>query len=287
MREVTDRRQAGAGTMAQINQFGYGWVTPVLAFLLSYLGCLLGLLATARARRAARPARARWLVLGAWAIGGTGIWVMHFMAMIGFSVAGSGIGYDVAVTIASWLAAVIVVGVGLFIVGYGRPSVWKILAAGLLTGVGVVAMHYSGVSAMRLNGTVSYDRNLVIASVVIAVVAATVALWFTVAIRSVKWIAVAAGVMAVAVCGMHYTGMYAMNVHLHTDGTDLTGVSALDFVLPIVGFVVAVIVVLGYALLAETTGDDRPAGRRPGPPPPSHVDRPVNGYSKTGGRARF
>jgi NO-binding membrane sensor protein with MHYT domain len=277
--------------MAQVSQFGYGLVTPVLAFLLSYLGCLLGLLATARARRAERPARARWLVLGAWSIGGTGIWVMHFMAMIGFGVAGSGISYDVAVTIASWLAAVIVVGIGLFIVGYGRPSAWKILAAGVLTGVGVVAMHYSGVSAMHVNGTISFDRNLVIASVVIAVVAATVALWFTVAIRSVKWIVVAAGVMAVAVCGMHYTGMYAMRVHLHPEGSELTGVSALDFVLPIVGFVLAVIVVLGYALLAETTADDKPtppAGRRV--PPPSPVDGRASSWAdsnKTAGRARW
>src|SRR4051794_41495730 len=126
-----------------VHQFEYGWVTPVLAYLMSVVGSLLGLTATVRARAALTSAlRARWLVLAAFAIGGTGIWTMHFLAMIGFAVDGTAVRFDVATTVASWLTAVIVVGVGLFIVGFGRPSSLKVLAAGLLTGAGVAAMHY-------------------------------------------------------------------------------------------------------------------------------------------------
>ncbi len=70
-----------------VDHFSYGWLTPGLAYFLSVLGSLLGLVCTVRARAMIDNARrARWLVLAAWAIGGTGIWVMHFMAMIGFSV---------------------------------------------------------------------------------------------------------------------------------------------------------------------------------------------------------
>ena len=76
--------------MAHLQHFAYGWATPVLAYLFSFLGCLLGLKATSRARMLPSGAvKARWLILAAWAIGGTGIWVMHFLAMIGFQVTGT------------------------------------------------------------------------------------------------------------------------------------------------------------------------------------------------------
>ncbi|OLB76588.1 MAG: signal protein, partial [Actinobacteria bacterium 13_2_20CM_2_71_6] len=215
--------------MPHIHHFAHGWTTPTLAYLLSYLGSLLGLVATARARQSASAAtRARWLVLGAWAIGGTGIWVMHFMAMIGFSVDGVPIGYDLTVTVASWLTAVIVVGIGLFIVGYGHATAWKVLAAGLFTGLGVAGMHYSGMAAMRMSAAINYDRVRVLLSVAIAVGAATAALWFTLVVRRARWIAVIAAIMAVAVSGMHYTGMSAVSVGLRDDTAQVSGFDALS-----------------------------------------------------------
>ncbi len=244
--------------VAHIHHFTYGWLTPTMAFLLSYLGSLLGLVATARARQSeSARIRARWLVLGAWSIGGTGIWVMHFMAMIGFSVEDTPLGYDIGVTVASWLTAVIVVGLGLFSVGYGRASVGKVLAAGLFTGVGVAAMHYSGMAAIELRGTIYYDRARVALSVVIAVVAATAALWFTLVARRLRWIAVIAAIMALAVTGMHYTGMSAMSVQQRTSGADVPGTDALSFVPALLIFVLAVVVALLYAILADPSAEER------------------------------
>ncbi|HKT04912.1 MAG TPA: MHYT domain-containing protein [Rugosimonospora sp.] len=244
--------------MATLHQFTYGLVTPVLAYGLSFLGSLLGLIATGRARDSAPGgARARWLVLAAWAIGGTGIWVMHFMAMLGFSVNGSAIRYDIQTTIASWLIAVIVVGVGLFVVGYGRPSVTKVLVGGALTGSGVAAMHYSGMEGMRMDATVGYSGPMVAASVVIAVVASTVALWFTLVVRKAAMVVPAAALMGVAVCGMHYTGMYAMRVHLHDSAVQLQGVDPMMFLVPIMIFVILVAVALAYAMLAAPSKRDR------------------------------
>lgn len=90
--------------MASAHQFAYGWVTPVRAYLLSFVGSVLGLVATVRARSAPTMAlRARWLVLAAFSIGGTGIWTMHFLAMIGFSVDGTPVRFDVPVTVARWI----------------------------------------------------------------------------------------------------------------------------------------------------------------------------------------
>lgn len=242
--------------VATINHLTYGWITPALAYLLSYLGSVSGLMATARARNTSdRRRRARWLILAAWAIGGTGVWAMHFMAMIGFTVDGSDVRFDLSITVASWLTAVVAVGIGLFIVGYGPRSVPRVLVAGLFTGFGVAGMHYAGMGAMRLGGSVSYDHFRVAMSVVVAVVAATVALWFTVSVGRARWIAGAAAIMGVAVVGMHYTGMSAVSVHLHPGEGPVEGIPPLDYVIPMLLFVLFVLFVLSAAVLSPA-GED-------------------------------
>jgi NO-binding membrane sensor protein with MHYT domain len=256
-----------------IDHFTYGAVTPVLSYTLSVLGSLLGLICTVRARATGDPGRrARWLLLAAWAIGGTGIWVMHFMAMIGFSAGEAPIRYDVSITIASWITAIVAVGIGLFIVGFGRPNIFKIVLAGIFTGCGVAAMHYTGMAAMRMPGDVSYDRTLFIASIVIAVVASTVALGFTVFLRKGVVLFIAALIMGVAVNGMHFTGMYAMRV-TEDDGKPVAGILPITFVAPIALFVTAVVVVLLTALINRSGADDNDGN---GDPTVRVVDLPTN-----------
>ncbi|EEP69706.1 integral membrane protein [Micromonospora sp. ATCC 39149] len=163
--------------MAEINHFEYGWITPALSYALSVLGSFLGLVCAGRIRTAGTTGqRVWWVTLASWAIGGTAIWSMHFMAMLGFAVEGTRIRYDVPLTVASALVAVAAVGIGLTTVGTGRISGLRIGAGGLFTGLGVAAMHYTGMAAMRLGGSLGYDRVRVALSVAIAVVAATVAL---------------------------------------------------------------------------------------------------------------
>jgi NO-binding membrane sensor protein with MHYT domain len=244
--------------MGEIDHFSYGLITPALAYTLSALGSLLGLTCTVRARSAHTTARRVWyLLLAAWAIGGTGIWVMHFIAMMGFGVSGVEIRYDVPVTTASALLAVTVVALGLFLVGLGRRHPAKIVVGGAFAGIGVASMHYTGMAAMRFDGSILYDERLVAASILIAVVAATVALWFTVTVRKATAIVASALVMGVAVSGMHYTGMAAMQVHLHSTGALPAGSSVFALLLPILLLVILVVVGLVYAVLAAPTAEDR------------------------------
>lgn len=234
--------------MADVHHFTYGLVTPGVAYVLSVLGSLLGLICTARVRTTrTKGQRAWWLLLAAWAIGGTGIWSMHFMAMLGFSVSGATIRYDVLLTAASAILAIAVVGIGLFIAGYGKRSGVRIALGGIFAGVGVAIMHYTGMGAMRLDGVVHYDRSLVIASVIIAVVAATVALWFTVTLQKKSAIAVGALVMGVAVTGMHYTGMASMSVTLGEQSLQAAGATAVTLLVPIA---LGVLVVMGGLVFA-------------------------------------
>ncbi|MFE9185159.1 MHYT domain-containing protein [Micromonospora haikouensis] len=244
--------------MAEINHFEYGWITPALSYALSVLGSFLGLVCAGRIRVAATTGqRVWWGILAAWAIGGTAIWSMHFMAMLGFAVEGTRIRYDVPITVVSALIAVVAVGIGLAIVGTGRVSALRIGVGGVFTGAGVAAMHYTGMAAMRLGGSLGYDGVRVALSVAIAVVAATVALWLAVTVRRALAVAASALVMGVAVNGMHFTGMSALSVHLHEKQGEITGAGFSTLLVPIVLAVIFVVVGLVYALLAAPTEEDR------------------------------
>jgi NO-binding membrane sensor protein with MHYT domain len=243
--------------MAEVHHFEYGWITPLMAYCLSVLGSFLGLICTARVRRLPTARRrVSWLILAAVAIGGTGIWVMHFMAMIGFGVVGSDIRYDVPTTALSAVVSVTVVGIGLFIAGLGKPTVVKVGIGGVLMGLGVNAMHYIGMAAMRIDGNVDYDMMRVGASIAIAVVAATVALALSVTVRTGTAIFGSAMVMGVAVCGMHYTGMSAMEVDLGAH-RNLAGATSMNLIAPIALAVVFVVMGLIYSVLAAPTDEDR------------------------------
>jgi NO-binding membrane sensor protein with MHYT domain len=241
----------------ELHHFTYGWLTPVLASALSIIGSWLGLVCAVRARDATSERRRVWmLILGACAIGGTGIWVMHFIALVGFSVPGSALQYEVSTTIASFLIVVVMVGFGLFVVGTGRPSVLKILVSGAVTGVSVALMHYTGVAAIHVHGEFTYDGNLVAASYVIAVVAATLALWLTTVVRRAGVIVVAALMMGTAVTAMHYTGMAAMRVRLDGSFGELPGVSGNWILAPIVLFVIGLAFAHANAVVALPSADE-------------------------------
>ena len=198
--------------MVSVHNFSYGLLNPLLGYAMSCLGAFLGLRCVILARAYEGAARARWLTLAAVSIGAVGIWAMHFIAMLGFSVPGEPILYNVPMTIGSMLIAVAVVGVGLFIVGFGDGGWPRLLAGGVIIGVGVAAMHYMGMGAMSMPGSMSYNAPLVALSVLIAIAAGTAALWIGTWVRSMAATLGAALVMGIAVTGMHYTGMAALHV---------------------------------------------------------------------------
>ncbi|MFF7446436.1 MULTISPECIES: MHYT domain-containing protein [unclassified Streptomyces] len=255
-----------------VDGFRYGAVTPVAAYLMACLGGALGLRCIVRSLLNDQSWKPGWLALGAASIG-CGIWTMHFIAMIGFQVEETRIRYDAGLTLLSLAVAVVVVGVGVFIVGYRGATTGNLALAGVVTGLGVAAMHYLGMYAMRLNGAIRYDPFTVALSILIAIVAATAALWAAVTIRGFLASLGASLVMGVAVSGMHYTGMAAVSVHVHgTTGGTWAGDSASSLLLPmllgpIIFLVLAGVVVMFDPLLVlgESDGDgheNRTASRR-------------------------
>ncbi|MFI8075049.1 MHYT domain-containing protein [Streptomyces sp. NPDC086033] len=243
-----------------VDGFRYGAVTPVAAYLMACLGGALGLRCIVRTLLGNQSWKAGWLALGAASIG-CGIWTMHFIAMIGFQVVETRIRYNAGLTVLSLAVAVVVVGIGVFIVGYRGASTLNLSFAGVITGLGVAAMHYLGMAALHLNGTIRYDATAVALSVAIAIVAATAALWAAVTIRGFLTSLGASLIMGVAVTGMHYTGMSAVSVHVHSrTGGSWAGDSPTSLLLPmllgpVIFLLLAGVVVMFDPLLVLGDGD--------------------------------
>jgi NO-binding membrane sensor protein with MHYT domain len=241
------------GSMGMISETGFGWLTPVLSYLMACVGGALGLRATLRAVHAPdRRSRRNWLISAAIAIG-TGIWTMHFIAMLGFAVVGTQVRYNVPLTLLSLIVAIVVVGVGVFVVAHGGGKPSSLFGGGLATGFGVAAMHYIGMSGVHIDGVIHYADWEVGASVVIATVAATAALWASLTIHNPLATLGASLVMGVAVSAMHYTGMAAVRVLVDPGAPPPSGATAMDFIFPLtVGLGSYLFLTAAYVGLSDT-----------------------------------
>jgi NO-binding membrane sensor protein with MHYT domain len=194
------------------NHIHYEPLLVALSYAISVLGSYTALqLAIAIPQAKDRATALGWVTGAAIALGGGGIWSMHFIAMNAADM-GMAVSYDAMLTFASLAIAILASGFGLYLVGRGGGGGARLLAAGTLTGLGVALMHYTGMAAMIMQAKISYDPRLFYGSLAIAVAAATVALWLAFNLRGNLQRFGSAIVMGIAVCGMHYTGMYAVKM---------------------------------------------------------------------------
>lgn len=254
--------------MEHLNHFTYGLTTPIVSYVMACIGAALGLRCTARALSTSGVEKRAWLLTAAFAIG-SGIWTMHFIAMLGFGIDGVTVRYDVPLTLLSLGVAVVVVGLGVFTVGYGKRVGRSVLLGGIGTGVGVAAMHYTGMAAVQVPGNVTYDVQLVALSVVIAIAAATAALLIMLFVRTLVGALGAALIMGVAVSAMHYTGMAAVRFNLTVGYDPIDGAAAMDFLFPMAlgmaVFLVSALIFVGLYPADEDSDDltDEPAADVP------------------------
>ncbi len=182
----------------------------VVAVLVSYTALRLA----ARVANVERQAARLWLCAGAVSMG-VGIWSMHFIGMLAFSLP-IALTYSVPVTIGSLLIAVLTSGFALTITSAAaQPSIARLGGGALVMGAGICAMHYSGMAAITIVPGIGYDPRWVALSALIAVGASFAALWLFYKLRygssavqrSLRL--AAALIMGLSICGMHYTGMAA------------------------------------------------------------------------------
>lgn len=224
-------------------------VSLAVAILFSF-----GALSISARIAAAKSPRAHlaWAVAGAASLG-FGIWSMHFIGMLAFSLP-CGIAYDPRVTLVSIVPGIVAGGVAVHLIGSRREVSLGTLALGaLLMGGGIGTMHYWGMAAVRLPGLLRYDARIVAISVLVAAACAFLAL----AMRCVPYLRAALGrystagssvVMGCAIAGMHYTGMDAA---VFFPAVGRASVAAVDQ--KMLALVIAVIDVLVVALVVAAT----------------------------------
>ncbi|MBP0461751.1 MHYT domain-containing protein, partial [Streptomyces montanisoli] len=196
-----------------VNGFSYGLVTPVAAFLAASLGGALGLRCVAPALRGRGRRRPAALVLGTLTLG-CGVWTSHTVAMTGFAVDGTSVGYDTVTMFASLVVGLLMIGAGLFVVGQRGASRMGLVSGGTLTGLGIASTHYLGMAGMELDGMVEYSTPTVVGAVAVGVAASVAALYTTSRYRRVPGALAAAGCLGLATTAMHYIAMAGATIDL-------------------------------------------------------------------------
>ncbi|WP_119459379.1 MHYT domain-containing protein [Rhodospirillaceae bacterium SYSU D60014] len=182
-------------------------VLVILSVAIAVFASYTALTIAGRLRATVGVSHYLWL-FGASLVMGGGMWSMHFVGMLAFQMP-MPVSYDLWLTLLSLALPVVVTAIGFHTVRTRGLAPPVLAAAGLFMGIGVVSMHYTGMSAMRMSATVEYQPILVVASVLIAIIASTVALWLAFKGGAV-WSKIAgSAAMGIAIAGMHYTAMAA------------------------------------------------------------------------------
>lgn len=240
------------------------WPTPGIAYVVSVIGSYLGLSFASRARDTSGPARWQWISLASVSLGGMAVWSMHFIAMMGFSAPGTVIRYDLTLTVLSGLLAIAVMAIALTLTVVKGGTVWLLLG-GVIAGIGVVSMHYAGMASMNMHGHMHHDMVWVGAAIVIALVAATTALWFASRLRGQVAILSASLLMAFAVASMHYSGMAGVHID-PPEGINHSlpdGYTAIELMLPVIAGLFIFLLICSLFLLLGAEDDRPPSSHAP------------------------
>ncbi|RYF20570.1 MAG: EAL domain-containing protein, partial [Oxalobacteraceae bacterium] len=180
---------------------------------LSAVICILGCFTTTTlmARSVVQRSRSNRTLLLAAMVFGSSVWSLHFVAMLAF-VPAQRVTYAVSLTIVSALVAILGAYAALIAWQSKLPRAGRVLAGGVLFGLGVASMHYLGVAAMEASSILSFEYSFVLASVVISIMLFITGLFRATDLTRVPARLEFASWMASAICILHFTGMAAVTV---------------------------------------------------------------------------
>jgi len=213
---------------------------------LAALVCVLASIAAIRLLRYARNSTGQmrhvWLTVSAISTG-FGIWATHFVAMLAFT-PGIPSGYNIALTVLSLIAAVLLTGAGLSVslIQNWRHGPW---VGGAIVAGGIAAMHYTGMAAFEVAGIVMWDPVLVTASILLGALIGAIALPVGLHGDSEKWKIGGGLLLTLAICSHHFTAMGAVSII--PDPTKVVSQSALPAEWLALGVAIASLAILGMA----------------------------------------
>lgn len=231
----------------------YDYYLVALSVLISMFAADAALDLAGRVRAADGWPRSAWLTGGAIAMG-CGIWSMHFIGMLAFKMPMQ-VGYDRRIVLLSLLAAIMASAVALYVVSLQEVRPVHFVLGGIIMGLGIAAMHYIGMAAMRLPANWRVDARLVILSVLLAVVISYSALrgafHFREEGRRTGRTKIASAIaLGAAIPVMHYIGMAAVSFVPSASTPDLSHSVSISS-LGTAGIATVTFVILGGAVLTS------------------------------------
>lgn len=197
-----------------------------------------------------------WLIGGSVAMG-AGIWSMHFIGMLSFTIPGLVLQYDFFWTLLSLIVAIIASGFALFLLKQSIINVIHLAAGGIILGLAIASMHYTGMAGMLITLNIRYLPSLFLLSIFVAIVASEAAILLalkssSVILRLRNRIKIASAIiMGVAICGMHYTGMAASIFTPLCNGV-VNNAAALDPTILSMAIATVTFIILGVAFFASS-----------------------------------
>jgi NO-binding membrane sensor protein with MHYT domain len=234
-----------------------------LSVAIAILGGYTGFSLAARVRGAPGASR-RVLLAGAAVFLAVGIWTMHFVGMLAAPIPSDAV-YLVLPTMISFLICALVVGISLFFVSTGEPTLTRVASSAVLLGLGIVSMHYVGIHGLAGNFAILHDWSMVLLSVVVAIGAAYGGLRAFLARQDGIRLIASSIAFGVAVSGMHYTAMLGMHFVPVTEAAHHHAASGLAASQQILSIIVAVLCfVIAAGFLLSLVPDSRRQSAAPG-----------------------
>jgi len=221
-----------------------------LSVAIAILGGYTGFSLAARVRNAPGAGR-RVLLAGAAAFLAVSIWTMHFVGVLATPIPPDTV-YLALPTIISFLICALVVGISLFFVSIGEPTLLRVASSAVLLGFGIASMHYVGIHGLAGNFAIQHDWTMVVLSVAIAIATAYGGLRAFLARQDGIRLIATSIAYGVAVSGMHYTAMAGMHfvpltAEAHHHGA-AAGLAASQQVLSIIVAVLCFVIAAGFLL---------------------------------------
>lgn len=219
-----------------------------LSVVIAILGGYTGFGLAARIR-GTPDASHRLLLAGAAFFLAIGIWTMHFVGMLAAPLP-AGTLYLVLPTIVSFLICALVVGISLFLVSVGEPSLIRVVSSAVLLGLGIASMHYVGMHGVSGPFAMQHDIAMVVLSVAIAIGAAYGGLRAFMARRGGVQLILSAVAFGIAVSGMHYTAMAGVHLVPASEASHhhIEGLAASPQILSLVVALLCFVIAAGFLL---------------------------------------
>jgi len=219
-----------------------------LSVVIAILGGYTGFSLAARIRGAPGVSH-RVLLAGAAAFLAVGIWTMHFVGMLAAPIPADTV-YLVLPTIVSFLICALVVGISLFFVSIGEPSLRRVVSSAVLLGAGIASMHYVGIHGLAGHFAIAHDTPMILLSILIAVVTAYGGLCAFLARQDGIRLIVSSIAYGIAVSGMHYTAMSGMHFVPLAAGSQhhAGGLAASQQILSVVVALLCFVIAAGFLL---------------------------------------